>query len=190
VLRDVATVNLGNGISGQTLSYAGTASAQDWSIVYWIWPVSTLKGTRYERIILYIQNTAEGTVRVAGPVHGVAGLKGALSSTSAQDRRLLANRTFLVQFAREIVQGQIKQPDTGVNVATVIPAGASMLGSENNVAQLDSSAPTNAASIFQRLHVKVSPTVAAGNPTPAETWWQRLHIRPPTPSKPVSKPSK
>ena len=44
------------------LSYASANGFEDWTIVYWIWPVKMASGTRYERIILYLQNTADATV--------------------------------------------------------------------------------------------------------------------------------
>ena len=70
-LRDVEAVDLGDGISGQALSYSGgtATSPQDWSIVYWIWPVETGTGTRYERVILYLQNT-DGRPHHAGEPDG------------------------------------------------------------------------------------------------------------------------
>jgi exosortase/archaeosortase family protein len=120
-LRDVARVNLGNGISGQVLSYASGSGRQDWSLVYWLWPVKTAGGTRYERVILYLQNTAGGQVRVPAQVPGVSGLKGALTSANGVERRLIVNRAFLVTFAREVIAGQTKQTATGVTISSLRP---------------------------------------------------------------------
>jgi hypothetical protein len=178
-LRDVATVNLGDGINGQTLSYAGANRSEDWSIVYWIWPVATAKGTRYERIILYLQNTELDNVRVGTDVQGISGLKGALVGTTAQDRRLIQNRAFLVEFAREIVKGQAKRTDTAVNIATFVPPGAVM--QKGTTTAHYSSSPPNAAAVFQRLKLPVPAAVTLQqNWIHRGTLWDRLGV--PSPS--------
>jgi hypothetical protein len=123
-LRDVAKVGLGEGVSGQALSYAGANTHQDWSIVYWVWPVKMAGHTRYERIILYLQNTSSAHVSVSGDTHGVAGLKGALTGANTVQHRLLVNRAFLVAFAREIIHRQSTETDAGLSVAA-LPAGGS-----------------------------------------------------------------
>jgi len=120
-LRDVAKVSLGGGIQGETLSFS-TQSGEDWSIVYWIWPVITGSQTRYERVILYLQNTTEGEVKAPGNVPGIKGLKGALAGTSAINERLTVNREFLVAFARETIKAQesIKEP-AAVDIGQIQP---------------------------------------------------------------------
>src|SRR5262249_31212834 len=94
-LRDIAKVSLGAWISGEALSFS-TRSNDDWSVVYWIWPVKTGKQTRYERIILYMVNTTSGRTTVSHTVTGITGLKGALTSNSNIDTRLITIRQFLV----------------------------------------------------------------------------------------------
>jgi exosortase len=132
-LRDVGEVSLGAGIRGQTLSYSTQAGA-DWSIVYWIWPVKTGTQTRYERVILYLLNTPAGAVKSPPNVAGVQGLKGALSTTSPVDRRLITNRAFLVAFAREIIQSQSKIVEASTNIGQVtIPDTLSGLHSTTHV---------------------------------------------------------
>jgi hypothetical protein len=125
-LRDVASVSLADGITGQALSFSGSTTHQDWSLVWWVWPVKTQTGTRYERVILYLQNTADQLVTVTGHYAQVVGLKGALSSSDPVQRRLLTNRGFLVAFAREIIQGQAGQTDTTVNIAALAPGRATV----------------------------------------------------------------
>jgi exosortase/archaeosortase family protein len=142
-LRDVAQVNLGGGITGDTLSFSGARSDQDWSIVYWIWPVATAEGTRYERIILYLQNTVGASVSETGQVAGVTGLKKALTSADPQQRRLIVNRVFLVAFAREIVAAQGKQPDRAVDIAEVVPGASNYSGASPTRSDL---------TLWQRLH--------------------------------------
>jgi exosortase len=119
-LRDVARVSLGDGITGQTLSYA-TPTNGDWSIVYWIWPVKNASHTRYERIILFLQNTSNALVVPPANVPGIAGLKGALSATSRTDERLRVNRAFLVAFAREVIQGQVKITEPATEIGLINP---------------------------------------------------------------------
>jgi exosortase/archaeosortase family protein len=121
VLRDVATVDLGDGIKGQALSYSGGAalSHQDWSIVYWILPVETGAGTRYERVILYVQNTAAASVSLAPGVPGAAQLTATRKAADPEQRLLLTDQTFLVAFARQVIAGQVHQRDTGVLVDAI-----------------------------------------------------------------------
>jgi hypothetical protein len=105
-LRDVARVNLGGGINGQSLSYS-TKNRQNWSIVYWIWPVTNGNSTRYERIILYMLDANEGQVSNPG-TSGITDVKGALTAADQDQRNLIAVRGFLVAFARELIRNQAK----------------------------------------------------------------------------------
>lgn len=120
-LRDVATVDLGAGIIGHALSYSSSDLHQDWSIVYWIWPVATGSGTRYERIILYLQNTSHGSVSLSSNTPGAAVLARELRQADPLQRRLLTNRAFLVAFARQVIAGQTHQRDTTLLVNAVQP---------------------------------------------------------------------
>jgi exosortase/archaeosortase family protein len=110
-MRDVAQVNLGGGIRGQALSY-NSGSHGDWTIVYWIWPVVSKGSTHYERVILYLQDTPGTQVSSPHSTAGISSLQGALDPAKAQDRRLIAERTFMVDFAREVVQAQTHVPTT------------------------------------------------------------------------------
>jgi exosortase/archaeosortase family protein len=105
-LRDVAQVNFGSGIKGEALSYA-TNRHGDWSLVYWIWPVQSSGATHFERVILYLQDTPSTTV-AAPNVTGIKSLQGALNPHDANDARLIAERMFLVEFGRQIIQAQTK----------------------------------------------------------------------------------
>jgi exosortase/archaeosortase family protein len=159
-LRDVAQVSLGGGITGDTLSFAGSRSDQDWSIVYWIWPVATAEGTRYERIILYLQNTIGGSVSETGQVRAVSGLKKALTNADPQQRRLIANRVFLVAFAREIVAHQSQQTDRAVDIAKIVPGSGGYTGPSPTRSHLNT---------WQRLHIRppARPHVPTGAPRKA-----------------------
>jgi exosortase/archaeosortase family protein len=114
-LRDVAQVTLGGGITGQALSYS-TQRHDDWTLVYWIWPIKNVPKTRYERVILYMQDTAAAGVQSPGDSQGIKSLKGALTGRDATERVLIRNRTFLVDFAREVIKAQATVP-----VGAVLP---------------------------------------------------------------------
>jgi len=110
-LRGVTDVGLGDGIQGQTLSYSGGPLGREvWSIVYWIVPVETGSGTRFERVVLSLQTSPVGRVALASP----GGLHGGVA----------ADRAFLVAFARQLISGQRHQPDTAVLVDTIDPRQA------------------------------------------------------------------
>jgi exosortase/archaeosortase family protein len=106
-LADVAQVSLAGGITGQAMSYTSQQYGS-WSIVYWIVPVKMAAGgTNYERVVLYVQNAGKGAV-----VHGIStvssvrNLGGALDPHNPTDVALINNRTFLVAFAKRLVEAQ------------------------------------------------------------------------------------
>jgi exosortase/archaeosortase family protein len=100
-LQDVAQVNLGGGITGQAMSYTSQVYGS-WSIVYWIIPVKLGNASTYERVVLYVQNRGEGVVIPAlTKASGILNVAGSLSSSNLP---LIRNRTFLVTFAREMIQ--------------------------------------------------------------------------------------
>ncbi len=106
-LQDVADVDLGGGITGQTLSYT-TGTHGTWSIVYWIVPVKNGTTTHYERVVAYLDNTDTGVVRVPKGTPEAQNLSGSLGQLSPQDRILVRNRAFLVAFATSLIQSQAK----------------------------------------------------------------------------------
>jgi exosortase/archaeosortase family protein len=145
-LRDLAQVDLGGGIKAQSLSFYNPKLAQDWTVLYWVWPVQTTQGaskaTRFERITLYIQGSGQTTIAAengsptasipADP--GVKSVGAGLTGSDAVTRRLINVRSFLVEFGRQVVQSQ-----TDVKVGTILPTPA------------DPTAPANArASILAR----------------------------------------
>jgi exosortase len=106
-LRNVAQVRLGGGITGQALSYSAK-HRQDWTVVYWIWPVEmSTRSTRYERVVLYMLNTDSNSVSGQG-VSDLKNLQGSLNPRDETQRRLIAIRSFLVDFARQLVRAQSK----------------------------------------------------------------------------------
>ena len=113
-LRDIASVNVGGGVTAQALSFYNGKEKQDWTVVYWIWPVRSASTTRYERVVLYIQSSVKTTFPAGSGVgiHGGGGLAGA----DPVDRKLVGARSFLVEFARSVVKNQ-----TAVRVGTSLP---------------------------------------------------------------------
>ncbi len=106
-LADVAQVTLAGGVTGQAMSYTSQQFGS-WSIVYWIVPVKmTGGGTNYERIVLYVQNSGQGAV-VNGLTTGdnIHNIGGTLNPANHADRALINNRTFLVAFAKKLIETQ------------------------------------------------------------------------------------
>lgn len=135
VLHNVAKVSLGNGINGQAMSWTTKDGFQDWTIVYWIWPVKMASTTRYERVILYLQNTAESTVVVPQGVPGGAPPSSVSKTASPADRRLSTNRAFLIDFARQLIAAQTHRADPNATLDSVIEAHQfPLVGSQPNAA--------------------------------------------------------
>jgi exosortase/archaeosortase family protein len=110
-LQDVARVDIGGGITGQSLSFSG-AGRQSWSVVYWIVPVKASQGIRFERFVLYLLDARGGDrVELPANVH-ITNLAGSLGTTG-QGAVLAQNRTFLVAFAHELVERQASTVSTG-----------------------------------------------------------------------------
>jgi exosortase len=171
-LRDVANVDLGDGINGQALSYSGITARQNWSIVYWIWPVETGAGTRYERVILYLQNTSWAAATLAPHSPGAAQLAQAIKGVDPAQRLLLTNRAFLVAFARQVVAGQTRQRDTDVLIDAVQTP--------------DHAVPSwDASSSSSSQHAGTASSTAAAS-GPYETFWQTYRHEHPRPSSSVS----
>ena len=106
-LADVAQVTLAGGVTGQAMSYTSQQFGS-WSIVYWIVPVKMAGGgTNYERIVLYVQNSGQGAV-VNGLTTGdnIHNIGGTLNPANHADRALINNRTFLVAFAKKLIETQ------------------------------------------------------------------------------------
>ena len=164
-LTDVATVDLGDGISGQALSYSGVTARQNWSIVYWIWPVETGAGTRYERVILYLQNTPTADATLARHSPGAAQLTEAIRGADPAQRLLLTNRAFLVAFARQVVAGQTRQKDTAVLIDAVQTPGGSAPGWDTG------------SSGSEHVGTAPSTTVAGG---PYASFWETYRRHHPT----------
>ena len=106
-LADVTQVALAGGITGQSMSYTSQQFGS-WSIVYWIVPVKMdTGGTSYERVVLYVQNSGQGVqVRGLTTADSIHNIGGSLSPANESDRALINNRTFLVAFAKQLIDAQ------------------------------------------------------------------------------------
>jgi exosortase/archaeosortase family protein len=133
-LRDIAEVDLGGGVKGQSLSFYNPKDDQEWTVVYWVWPVQTAKKvekpTRYERVTLYVQGSVKVTVAAdAVPAksakdlpksdQGVRSIGSGLSGTDTVSRRLIDVRSFLVAAGRQIIHNQ-----SSIQIGSTLPAGA------------------------------------------------------------------
>jgi exosortase len=112
-LYSIRTVDLGGGVTGNVLSYYNTAVKSDWTTVYWHWPVKADNGSiRYERVTLMLLNTAHASFTGPSPSTGLLrslglGVENALvAKGSSVDAKLARTRTFLVEFARAVIDGQ------------------------------------------------------------------------------------
>jgi hypothetical protein len=116
-LRDIASVSLSGGITGQALSYHNAKDGLDWTVVYWIWPVRTATSTRYERVTLFMLTTGQEILQAPrGGQDGVTSLAVEGVGSGSLTQRLANVRAFLVQFARSVIHGQ-----ASVAVGTRLP---------------------------------------------------------------------
>jgi exosortase/archaeosortase family protein len=100
-LERVSQVDVGGGVTGQSIAYT-TTEGSAWSIVYWIVPVRSGNATRYERVVLYVLDSAP-TPQLASVSSTDGGLPPRIAATgSVLDR----NRAVLVAFARQMIQAQ------------------------------------------------------------------------------------
>ena len=109
-LADVAQVSLVGGVTGQAMSYTSHQYGS-WSIVYWILPVKFGATTTYERVVLYVQNAGRGAVvkgLTAGDSSSQPG-RHPQSDLTVLARALINNRTFLVAFAKQLIDKESAQ---------------------------------------------------------------------------------
>ena len=114
-------VDLGNGVTGNVLTWKDPASPTTWSSVYWHWPVKTKSGIRYQRIVLMFNSNAGAQVAAPKPNSNLAtslgiGLDAILNNVDAQptDQKIATKaatgatvdeaRLFIVSFAQQMVR--------------------------------------------------------------------------------------
>ncbi|MBK5305303.1 MAG: exosortase/archaeosortase family protein [Frankiaceae bacterium] len=105
--------DLGGGVTGNVLTYESAKQKMQWNVVYWIWPVKSDKGNRYERVVLLmpgkasVRSFAGGPEVRTDPVRSL-GLQ-TYNAASGRDGKDVAQsldrgRQFLVEFARTLVK--------------------------------------------------------------------------------------
>jgi exosortase/archaeosortase family protein len=105
--------DLGGGVTGNVLTYDNPKQHMQWNVVYWIWPVKSDKGNRFERVVLLMPGKATVASVGGGPevrtdpvralgtsTYGTPAVHAAGTSPQALD----AGRRFLTDFARTLVQ--------------------------------------------------------------------------------------
>jgi hypothetical protein len=106
----VKRVDLGNGVVGTVLNWSDPDGLA-WTTVYWLWAVREGSGLRYERVVLLLNDS--NAARVASPpledsiarqvgIRADEAVRG--SETGDVTERQGELRTFLVQFARTVIQ--------------------------------------------------------------------------------------
>jgi exosortase/archaeosortase family protein len=104
--------DLGGGVTGNVLTYESPKQHIQWNVVYWIWPVKSDKGHRFERVALLMPGKAGITLLAGGPQPQTDPLRSLGSSTygtrAAAPRQtaasLDAGRRFLTDFAKTLVR--------------------------------------------------------------------------------------
>ncbi len=61
---DVASLDLGHGLTGNLLRWTDANTGIDWVSLYWIWPVRNGDATRYERVVVLVNLDRNLQVRV------------------------------------------------------------------------------------------------------------------------------
>ena len=113
-LKAVNTVDLG-GIVGHVVAYENQAH-QEWTNVYWINPVQTSVGTRYERVNLLLINSSQTDFTGPVPSPSLARSLGIqienvlTGSTPGSGPQLSKTRAFLAAFAANLIHDQRPAP--------------------------------------------------------------------------------
>ncbi len=115
-------VDLGGGVFGGSISFRDPRQTVTFNVVYWVWPVQTPKGKRYERVALLQQNGGgSGTATPdSAPLQGVGNAApiGPAAGGAAGERRA-RNQAALVQFAKQVVEHQAAAPSAPTAVSAV-----------------------------------------------------------------------
>jgi exosortase/archaeosortase family protein len=109
-LRSVNTVDMG-GVVAHVLTYHNNSIHSDWTNTYWVWPVKTKDGTRYERVNLMMIESAKVRTEAPIPSASVARslgiqLEDLLGNGSDSGPKLVKTKAFLAAFAYDLVRHQ------------------------------------------------------------------------------------
>jgi hypothetical protein len=105
--------DLGGGVTGNVLTYDNPKQHMQWNVVYWIWPVKSDKGNRYERVVLLMPGKATVSAVPGGPEVRTDPVRSlglqTYNAASGHDgsgvsAHLDRGRQFLVEFARTLVR--------------------------------------------------------------------------------------
>jgi exosortase len=95
-IEAVTTHDLGSGITAQVVDYHNTKIDNDWTALWWEWPLSSGGTTAYERIVVFVAN---------GPEASYAGFDAAAPASDI--KRFQDTDRFLVSLARAMVESHI-----------------------------------------------------------------------------------
>ncbi|MGH9267970.1 MAG: hypothetical protein ACRD0D_07320, partial [Acidimicrobiales bacterium] len=105
------SVDVGGGVTAKVVSYV-LPEGGDWTTLYWHWPVSSPTGTRYERVVLMMSDTAGASLGAPAPQPALARRLGlgventGRPTAGTAPASLAATREFLAGFARHLVANQ------------------------------------------------------------------------------------
>ncbi|MFN8019185.1 MAG: exosortase/archaeosortase family protein [Acidimicrobiales bacterium] len=101
------------GLTARVITWRSDALASTWTTVYWMWPVKSHLGTRYERVVMMMNDRAD--VRLAAKVPGTDATRSASldvrdglggRSAKATNARAAKVQEFLLALASETVRRQ------------------------------------------------------------------------------------
>ncbi|CAN5712647.1 hypothetical protein BH10ACT1_BH10ACT1_05380 [soil metagenome] len=118
-LRSQRTVDLG-GVTAQVLSWSSSTLDSTWTTVYWMWPVQSRQGKRYERVVMMLNDDASVLLaaKVPGRDGGARAVGAALSDRLGGakgddvDRKVAKIQDFLLSLAAETVARQPAAPQS------------------------------------------------------------------------------
>jgi hypothetical protein len=106
-------LDLGGGATGESAIYRSPDDQSIWLMVYWEWPVRAVQGDRYERVVLNTRapEGAGGLAAWSAPNAAASSVLDLVSSSqreAALPEGLRRVRSFLVEFARQVVAATVK----------------------------------------------------------------------------------
>jgi exosortase/archaeosortase family protein len=96
------SADMGGGVTAQVVTYFDPADRADWSAVWWEWPTTVNGQTMYERIVVFLPDSADATFRGMDPQAPAAG-----------DPSFHDAQRFLVTFARALIGDQAPSASLG-----------------------------------------------------------------------------
>jgi exosortase len=106
------SVDLGNGLVGNILTWTIPDDGQTWTTLYWHWPVRLKEETRYERVTLLVGDSPNNDFSYPPLEEGITKgfqlqirdlLRGSSAGDAASNQRLVRTSEFMVSFARQMI---------------------------------------------------------------------------------------